>query len=336
MLEKVLPAAAVNPAAQFTPAPGRVAPAWSTYSTSEPTHPVTESATAPGSSSAASFAAAGAAAAPPAAAAASSASAAGSTAAAAAGSHHAAAASSAAPESSHASSAGGSTGRDSSAEGHSARGVKEALLKAALHHVPRLGWSQSALLAGASDVGLSPAAAGLLGDSDAAFVHAFSAHCNRELERRLAAVQQQLAALPVRGRIKAGVEARLEMIAPFIDSWPRALSLLAQPSALPTTLQQYAEIVDIIWHAAGDTSTDYSWCGRCPALLCACASGPPGHGGGAPQVRRCLLPVRWLTVAGRACVLGAHRGLSPLPLDLPWPWLQVLQAWAAGGGVHQH
>lgn len=42
-------------------------------------------------------------------------------------------------------------------------------------------------------------------------------------------------------------------------TWPQALSLQAHPAALPTSLTQLATIVDDIWRAAGDTSTDSNW-----------------------------------------------------------------------------
>ena len=66
------------------------------------------------------------------------------------------------------------------------------LLDAALPHVHKRGWSEAALRAGARDLGLSPAAAGLLG-SEAEFVQAFVARCNEQLEAQLAGMRGQLA-----------------------------------------------------------------------------------------------------------------------------------------------
>jgi hypothetical protein len=43
------------------------------------------------------------------------------------------------------------------------------------------------------------------------------------------------------------------------DSWAQALSLQAQPASAAQALQQRLEIADIIWHAAGDRSTDFNW-----------------------------------------------------------------------------
>ena len=43
------------------------------------------------------------------------------------------------------------------------------------------------------------------------------------------------------------------------DTWPQALGIQAQPSNMATAMRQRAELVDDIWHACGDTSTDYNW-----------------------------------------------------------------------------
>lgn len=44
------------------------------------------------------------------------------------------------------------------------------------------------------------------------------------------------------------------------DSWPQALALLADPRAAPTALALLNDLVDTVWHAAGDQSADLSWC----------------------------------------------------------------------------
>jgi ubiquinone biosynthesis protein COQ9 len=43
------------------------------------------------------------------------------------------------------------------------------------------------------------------------------------------------------------------------DTWPQALGIQSHPANLPTAVRQRAELVDDIWHACGDTSTDYNW-----------------------------------------------------------------------------
>jgi len=79
-------------------------------------------------------------------------------------------------------------------------------------------------------------------------------------------------------RIAAAVRMRLEMVQPHIVSWSQALSLQArstmaalqwlglssqlaqaQPRNAAAALSQRAALVDEIWHAAGDKSSDLSW-----------------------------------------------------------------------------
>ena len=43
------------------------------------------------------------------------------------------------------------------------------------------------------------------------------------------------------------------------DTWPQALAIQASPTHVGTMLKQRAQLVDDIWHACGDTATDYNW-----------------------------------------------------------------------------
>ncbi len=43
------------------------------------------------------------------------------------------------------------------------------------------------------------------------------------------------------------------------DTWPQALAIQASPAHMGTMLKQRAQLVDDIWHACGDTATDYNW-----------------------------------------------------------------------------
>lgn len=141
---------------------------------------------------------------------------------------------------------------------------------------PQHGWSAASLHAAATDLGYSPAAAGLVANGATGLVQVrwrssnsqyqltprlqhFVDTCNSALVLELQQMAPQLESMRVRDRVVTGVRVRLEMVAPYIATWPQALSLQAHPAALPTSLKQLAAAVDEIWRAAGDTSTDSNW-----------------------------------------------------------------------------
>ncbi len=109
----------------------------------------------------------------------------------------------------------------------------------------------------------------------------FVDQCNSKLALELSNMQDTLDSMRIRDRVVLGVRTRLEMVIPHIGmclcywllfiapiwchipqitaTWPQALSLQAHPAALPTSLVHLTTIVDTIWRAAGDTSTDSNW-----------------------------------------------------------------------------
>lgn len=137
--------------------------------------------------------------------------------------------------------------------------LRQQILEGALSHVRTLGWSTAALQAAAKELGYSPAVAGLVEGGETELVQYFMDKCNAELAQRLADMAPELQQMRVPERIFQGAKLRLEMIIPFIDVWPQALALQSHPAAAPKALQQVATLVDDIWHAAGDKSTDHNW-----------------------------------------------------------------------------
>eukprot|EP00958_Prasinococcus_capsulatus_P010980 scaffold1077_cov388-Prasinococcus_capsulatus_cf.AAC.12 len=65
--------------------------------------------------------------------------------------------------------------------------------------------------------------------------------------------------MKIRQRVALGVRIRLEMVAPYISSWPRAMAIMSNPEHVSKALAQLYVTVDEIWGSAGDTSTDYNW-----------------------------------------------------------------------------
>ena len=136
--------------------------------------------------------------------------------------------------------------------------TRDKLCAAALAHVPFDGWTGRALRAGADDLGLDPAlAANAFPGGPAELLGAFSA----EIDRRMLAELEvrDLKAMKHRHRIATAVRARLELLAPQREGVRRCLSFLTLPRNAALGAKCLYRSVDAIWHAAGDTSTDYNF-----------------------------------------------------------------------------
>ncbi len=136
--------------------------------------------------------------------------------------------------------------------------TRDKLCAAALLHVPFDGWTGRALRAGAADLDLDPArAANAFPGGPAELLDAFSAEIDRrmlvELEGR------DLKAMKHRQRVATALRARLELLAPHREAVRRGLGFLALPKHAALGAKCLYRSVDAIWHAAGDTSTDYNF-----------------------------------------------------------------------------
>ncbi|MFM6854764.1 MAG: COQ9 family protein, partial [Sphingopyxis sp.] len=69
---------------------------------------------------------------------------------------------------------------------------------------------------------------------------------------------ETLAAMKIRERITALVEARLALAAPHRESLRRALAILAMPHNLPRATRMGWRAADGMWRLAGDVATDYN------------------------------------------------------------------------------
>lgn len=119
------------------------------------------------------------------------------------------------------------------------------------------GWSDAAITLAAESEGL---------DADVARL-AFPGGALDMIDAWFAAIDAaMLAALPpgdlatmkVREKITALVEARLDLLAPNREALRRALALLAMPNNLVRAAKLGWRAADAMWHAAGDTATDYN------------------------------------------------------------------------------
>lgn len=132
------------------------------------------------------------------------------------------------------------------------------ILQASLNHVIRLGWTDAAMIAGAREVGVSPAIVGSFPRKEAALVEYFMDDCLQRLIDIIDTREDLKNYIPSQ-RVAKLVRARLEMHAPYISKWPQALSIQALPLNISTSFKQRAMLMDEIWHAAGDEASDVDW-----------------------------------------------------------------------------
>ena len=133
---------------------------------------------------------------------------------------------------------------------------REAILQAALAHVPFDGWSAATLAAAAADSGLDAALARALfprGGVDLAL--AYHRAGDRQMVQALAA--EDLGALRFRDRIARAIRLRLDTADKELVR--RGSTLFALPQNAAVGAQAIWGTADAIWTALGDTSDDLNW-----------------------------------------------------------------------------
>ena len=118
------------------------------------------------------------------------------------------------------------------------------------------GWTAAArdMAADAHDIDHDVAALAL---PDAmAMIDAWFAHIDTVMTATLPS--DAIATMKIRERIQRSVEARLDAMAPNREALRRALAILAMPQNVAAAAKLGWRTVDLIWHRAGDTATDYN------------------------------------------------------------------------------
>jgi ubiquinone biosynthesis protein COQ9 len=119
------------------------------------------------------------------------------------------------------------------------------------------GWNVRAVDAAADGAGVDRDVARLaFTDGPVAMVDAWFAHVDAAMLARFTA--DELAAMKIRQRITALVEARLAIVAPHRDALGRALAILAMPRNAARGARLAWRAADAMWRAAGDNATDYN------------------------------------------------------------------------------
>lgn len=132
------------------------------------------------------------------------------------------------------------------------------ILDAVLIHVAFEGWTDKAVRAGLTDLGL-PAEAGAVAfpGGVAEMVAFWSAEADREMSVQVA--EMNLAAMPVGERVATAVRLRLDLCGRHREAVRRGMAFLALPPNMALGLRLTHATVNAIWYAAGDTATDFSF-----------------------------------------------------------------------------
>jgi len=131
---------------------------------------------------------------------------------------------------------------------------RDAALSAALDLVATHGWSIASLRAASPDLAdldmLFPAGALDL-------IETYCDLADRQMEADAEAAD--FTGMGLTKRVRAVVALRLERQRPHREAIRRAVAVLALPGNAGLAARITARTVDSIWHAAGDSSADFSW-----------------------------------------------------------------------------
>jgi ubiquinone biosynthesis protein COQ9 len=142
--------------------------------------------------------------------------------------------------------------------GPAAGDAKDAILAAALIHVPFDGFTDKVLERAAKEAGIARREIPrLFPTGPLSLVEAFSEHADVEMARVLA--KTRLANLKVRERIALAVKTRIAVLRPYREAARRAAAFLTLPPHAATGVKLLYKTVDAIWRAVGDTSTDFNF-----------------------------------------------------------------------------
>jgi len=133
-----------------------------------------------------------------------------------------------------------------------------AVIDALLAQVPFDGWTETSLRQALKSLGQAPEDAKLIFPGGAGeMIEAFCALADARMEQ--AAIAADLAAYRLPARVRAVLSLRFEQNRPHKEAIRRALAVLSLPQNARHAARTVAATVDAIWHAAGDTSADFSW-----------------------------------------------------------------------------
>ena len=126
-------------------------------------------------------------------------------------------------------------------------------------HVGKLGFTMEAIHAAGRELGFSSAVANVFERKEAELIEHFLEEARSKMNQELDERREEVNAMRVRDKIATAVRIRLKLVAPYVSVWPRAIYTMSQPANVPSSLGCLHDLVDDMWHAAGDKSTDLNW-----------------------------------------------------------------------------
>jgi ubiquinone biosynthesis protein COQ9 len=119
------------------------------------------------------------------------------------------------------------------------------------------GWTANAVDSAAAQAGVDQAQARLaFPKAQPAMIDAYIQAVDREMVKRL--TPAKLGKMKIREKIRSLVWARLEIMGPAREAVRTALAILAMPQNVPLGMRIGWRTADLMWRAAGDTSSDYN------------------------------------------------------------------------------
>ena len=135
--------------------------------------------------------------------------------------------------------------------------VRAKLALAVGEHAVFDGWTDGAVAAAASDLGVDPAVARLAFPRDRlGKIDAYIAAIDAAMEAHF--TPEKIASLKIRERIRELVWFRLQAMGPAREAVRSALAILAMPQYAVRGLSIGWRSADLMWRLAGDSSTDFN------------------------------------------------------------------------------
>jgi ubiquinone biosynthesis protein COQ9 len=135
--------------------------------------------------------------------------------------------------------------------------LRAALVPALARNAAFDGWSDAAVDRTAHQAGVDTAVARLaFADGATAMIDAWFASIDARMARALP--PERLAAMKVRDRITALIEARLALLERDREALRRALAILSMPRNIALAARLGWRAADVMWRRAGDVATDHN------------------------------------------------------------------------------